>query len=64
MHMRIWGLMLCFIPSIRMLFSNVPGSLIATSENVIKPLQFLSGKCVADYCLRTCYFLIIIMSFV
>ena len=64
MHMRTWGLMLCFFPPIRMLLSNVPGSLIATSENVIKALQFLSGIWVADYCLRTCYFLIIIMSLV
>ena len=47
-----------------MLFSNDSGSLIATSESVVKPLQFLSGKCMGDHCLRNCYLLIIIMSLV
>ena len=61
--MRTWGLMLCasmlLFPSVGILFQMlVSASLIATSEKVDNPLQFLSGKCMVEYYLRNTHFIL------
>ena len=53
--MRTWGLMLSFIPfGWNSVFKcQYLRSWIATGEKVDKPLQFISGKGIAEYCLLT-----------
>ena len=55
--------MLCasmlLFPSVGILFQMlVSASLIATSEKVDNPLQFLSGKCMVEYYLRNTHFIL------
>ena len=51
--MRTCGLMLSFIPFGWNVVFKCQYLGVATSEKVDKPLQFLSGKCMAEYCLLT-----------
>ena len=61
--MRTWVLcfmLVCFY-SFRLEFCfqmPVSGGLIATSEKVGKPLQFLSGRCMVEYRLLNTHFIL------